>query len=252
MAEVANQTTGISAMPVPMKRLGLIGGTSWHSTVEYYAAINRAVNEHFGNNTNPPLVVANVNQADVHRCQREDDWDGVAEIFVQAALLLQQAEVEAVSFCANTPHKVYHQVSQAIGVPMIHIADVTAEAILAKRLESACFIGTQYSMQDDFVTGRIAAHGIDVKVPDDDAVVAELHRIIQQELTYNQIRPESKSFVTEQLESMIAAGSSAVILGCTEFPLMFNDGDLSAPVFDTTRIHSAALAEFVLGGNLRS
>ena len=229
-----------------MKRLGLIGGTSWHSTIEYYSAINQAVNDHFGNNTNPPLVLANVNQADVHRCQRQDDWDGVAAIFIEAAKLLELAGVEAVSFCANTPHKVFDQVASQISVPMIHIADVTAEAILDRGEKSACFIGTRYSMQDDFVTARIALHGIDVTVPDDPEAINELHRIIQHELTYNQIKPESKAYVTDQIQRMLDAGSAGVILGCTEFPLMFDEGDLPVPMFDTTRIHAVALARFVL------
>ncbi len=230
-----------------MKRLGLIGGTSWHSTVEYYSAINQAVNDHFGNNTNPPLVLANVNQAEVHRCQREDDWDGVAAIFIEAARTLERAGVDALSFCANTPHKIFDQVAGEVSVPMIHIAATTAEAILERGLKSACFIGTQYSMQDDFVTGRIGSHGIDVSVPTKPEVIKELHRIIQQELTYNDIKPESKAYVTKQLQSMIDAGAAGAILGCTEFPLMFNEGDLPVPMFDTTNIHAAALAKFVLG-----
>lgn len=229
-----------------MKRLGLIGGTSWHSTVEYYSVINQAVNDHYGNNTNPPLVLANVNQAEVHRCQREDNWNGVADIFIEAARTLERAEVDAISFCANTPHRIFGKVTDEISVPLLHIADATAEAILAQGLSSACFIGTQYSMQDDFVTGRIASHGIDVSVPTDAEAIAELHRIIQKELTYNDVRDESKSYVTSQLQAMIDAGSEGAILGCTEFPLMFSNGDLSVPIFDTTTIHAEALVKFIL------
>ena len=230
-----------------MKRLGLIGGTSWHSTVEYYSAINQAVNDHFGNNTNPPLVLSNVNQAEVHRCQLADDWDGVAAIFVAAAKTLDRAGVDAISFCANTPHRVFDQVSSEVSVPMIHIADATAHEILAQGLSSACFVGTRYSMQDDFVTGRIALHGIDVSVPTDAKAIEELHRIIQKELTYHDIRPESKSYVSSQIQQMIDAGSEGAILGCTEFPLMFSSDDLSVPIFDTTAIHADALVKFVLG-----
>lgn len=230
-----------------MKRLGLIGGTSWHSTVMYYSEINQAVNDHFGNNTNPPLVLFNVNQADVHQCQREDDWDGVAQIFIEAAQCLQRAGAEAISFCANTPHKVYRQVSESVDVPLIHIADVTAVEVQRLGLKRVSFIGTQYSMQDDFVTGRIAAHGIEVFTPKDQAVIEELHRIIQQELTFSEILPESKRFVLDQLQAMIDAGAEGAILGCTEFPLMVGNDDLGVPVLDTTQIHAAAAADFVLG-----
>ena len=230
-----------------MKRLGLIGGTSWHSTVEYYSAINQAVNDHYGDNTNPPLVLANVNQAQVHRCQKQTDWDGVASIFIDAAGVLERAGVDAISFCANTPHKIFDQVVKETSVPIIHIADVTAEAILAQGLSSTCFIGTRYSMQDDFITQRIASHGIDVAVPTDNHVVSELHRIIQQELTYHDIRSDSKRFVLQQLGEMIDHGSASATLGCTEFPLMIEPSDLAVTVFDTTKIHSAALVRFVLG-----
>jgi aspartate racemase len=218
--------------------------------VEYYSAINQAVNDHFGDNTNPPLVLFNVNQAEVHKRQREDNWNAVAQIFIEAAQCLERADVEAISFCANTPHKIYADVAAKVSVPIIHIADVTASAIQKRGLASACFIGTQYSMQDDFVTGRIASHGIDVSVPEDEDVIRELHRIIQQELTFNDIRTESMRYVIQQLQAMIDAGSQGAILGCTEFPLMLNDEDLAVPVFDTTRIHAAALGNFVLGTEL--
>ena len=240
-------STIISVETKQMRRLGLIGGTSWHSTIEYYAEINRAVNKHFGNNTNPPLVLFNVDQAEVHRCQREDNWDAVAQIFIEAALCLEQSQVEGISFCANTPHKVYDQVAERVSVPVIHIADVTARAIQQHGLQRVCFIGTRYSMEDAFVTQRIAAHGIEVSVPEDPAVVTELHRIIQQELTFHDLRAESKEFVIQQLQSMIAAGAQGAVLGCTEFPLMLDDTDLDVPLFNTTQIHATAAVDFILG-----
>lgn len=230
-----------------MKRLGLIGGTSWHSTVEYYATINQVVNDHFGNNTNPPLVLASVNQAEVHRCQRNDDWSGVAAIFIEAAGALERTGVDAISFCANTPHKIYNEVLAEISVPLIHIADVTATAILDRGIDSVCMIGTRYSMTDSFLTDRIASHGIKVHTPDDQAAIEELHRIIQHELTYHEILPSSKQYVTDQIRVMADQGAKGVILGCTEFPLMFAKGDSPIPSFDTTDIHARALAAFVLG-----
>lgn len=229
-----------------MRKLGLIGGTSWHSTVEYYAAINQAVNDHFGNNTNPPLVVVNVNQAQIHQFQRDDHWDGVAQIFIDSARCLESAGMEAITFCANTPHKVYDQVQAQIGVPILHIADATAQAIASFGMKKVCFIGTQYSMEDNFVTGRIASHGIEVAVPVDANVIVELHRIIQQELTFNNILPASKHFVIEQIQQMIGGGAEGVVLGCTEFPLMLSDNDLQIPMFNTTQIHAAAIVDFIL------
>lgn len=230
-----------------MKRLGLIGGTSWHSTVQYYSVINQAVNDHFADNTNPPLVLFNVNQAKVHEYQRLDNWDAVAEIFIEAANCLQQANVELISFCANTPYKVYDQVCNAVDVPILHIADTTAAAIQKQGLQRVAFIGTLYSMQDDFITGRLAARNIDIVVPSTLAVLKELHRIIQQELTFNKVLPESKQWVIRQLQELIENGVQGIVLGCTEFPLMLKPQDLPVPIFDTTEIHALAAADFVLG-----
>ncbi|MDB4614545.1 amino acid racemase [bacterium] len=229
-----------------MKTLGLIGGTSWHSTVEYYQRINQAVNDHFGDNTNPPLVLFNLNQSRVHRLQVEDNWSGVADMLVDAGLRLQNAGAEAVIFCANTPHKMFELVSDQLDVPVLHIADATAKAIHAESLSKVCFIGTKFSMQEHFITGRFAKHGIEALVPEDDGTIEELHRIIQKELTFGKILPASKQFVLKTLNVLIDAGADGVVLGCTEFPLMISDDDLPVPVFDTTKIHSTAAVDFVL------
>ena len=209
--------------------------------------INEIVNQHHGDNTNPPLVVANVNQAEVHRCQARGDWEAVAQIFIQAAEILGRAGVDAISFCANTPHKVYDHVASTLDVPLMHIADATAREILRQRIESVCFIGTKYSMTDGFLVDRIGSHGIQVRVPDDTKAIEELHRIIQQELTYRRILPDSKAFVTKQIEAMVVQGARGVVLGCTEFPFMYQEEDLPVPIFDTTAIHAQALANYVLG-----
>lgn len=230
-----------------MRRLGLMGGTSWHSTVEYYSAVNQAINDHFGDNTNAPLILFNVNQSQVHKCQRNGDWDGVAGLFIEAAKSLERAGVDAISFCANTPHKIHEPVTAQVNVPLIHIADATAAAIRERGLDKVCFIGTRYSMEDDFVTARIASHGIDVRVPENPMVISELHRIIQQELTFNDIRDSSREYVIDQIHNMADLGAQGAILGCTEFPLLLGDNDLDVPLFNTTQIHAAALAEFILG-----
>ena len=230
-----------------MKRLGLIGGTSWHSTIEYYSAINEAINQHFGNNTNPPLVLVNLNQAAVHQYQVEDRWDKIAEMFVDASEQLIAAGVEAIMFCANTPHKIYPQVESKTSVPILHIADATAEAIKKQQLQSVGFIGTKYSMEQDFVTGRIGEHGIDVQVPATPAEREELHRIIQQELTFGKIEETSKQYVLDSIAAMQSKGAQGIVLGCTEFPLMFPDGLHGLPDFNTTKIHATAAVKYVLG-----
>ena len=230
-----------------MKRLGLIGGTSWHSTIEYYRLINEAVNQHFGDNTNPPLVLVNQNQAAIHQYQVEDRWDKIAEMFIEASRQLIAAGVEGLMFCANTPHRVYEHVDAEISVPILHIADAAADVIKSQNIDCVGFIGTEYSMEQDFVPGRIGEHGIEVHVPDTTAVREELHRIIQQELTFGKIEDASKRYVLDSIVAMQAKGAQGIVLGCTEFPLMFPDGVPNAPEFNTTRIHAAAAVEFILG-----
>ena len=232
-----------------MKCLGMIGGTSWHSTIQYYRIINQAVNDHFGNNTNPPLLLANLNQANVHRLQVENNWQGVADLIIDKAQRLQAAGASAIVMCANTPHKCFETVSQSIDIPILHIADATRNAIEKQGLTSVCFIGTKFSMNETFVTQRIANNGIQVLVPNETTTIDELHRIIQKELTFDQIIPASKEYVLNAIDAMVQRGAQGVVLGCTEFPLMIDPDDLSIPIFDTTLIHATAAAEFTLNAD---
>lgn len=229
-----------------MRKLGLIGGTSWHSTIEYYRYINQQVNDHFGDNTNPPLLVYTLNQSLVHRFQIESNWNGIADLIIEAARSLERAGVEQVMFCANTPHKVYDIVEEKIDIPILHIADATAEAIKSKNIDKVCFLGTKYSMMEDFVTQRIANNHIEVFTPQTNTIIDELHRIIQKELTYGKIIPESKSYVIDVIQSLVEKGAQGVVLGCTEFPLMIKKDDLLIPIFNTTEIHAKAGVSFIL------
>ena len=234
-----------------MKNLGLIGGTSWHSTIDYYKYINESVNGHFGNNTNPPLMVFTMNQAEVHKLQLENNWSGIADMLIDGGKRLQDAGAEKLMFCANTPHKVYHQVVEQLNIPIIHIADATAEVIKMQGIEKVCFLGTKYSMTEDFITGRISDNGIEVLVPERADIIDELHRIIMEELTYGKIVPESKAFVLNVIGSFIEEGVEGVILGCTEFPLMIKKDDLNIPIFNTTEIHAQAGVNYILRDYLK-
>lgn len=229
-----------------MRRLGLIGGTSWHSTAEYYRNINQAVNKHFGDNTNPPLLLYNLNQSLIHQYQVADQWDKVAELIIDAGHRLEAGGVESIILCANTPHKVFEIITQKIKVHLIHIADVTATAIKAKGLKKVCFLGTKFSMEEAFITGRIAQNGLEVLVPSSNSEIIELHRIIQEELTFGKIIPSSKQYVLDTIKLMIDRGAEGVVLGCTEFPLMINSGDVAIPIFNTTEIHAQAAVDFIL------
>jgi len=229
-----------------MNPLGLIGGTSWHSTIEYYRYINQHVNDHFGNNTNPPLLVYTLNHFLIRQHQMAGNWEGIAALIIEGAKSLERAGAEQVMFCANTQHKVYDLVEPEINVPILHIADATAEAIKRQQLKQVCFLGTKYSMQESFVTHRIESQGIRVMTPEREEVIVELHRIIQEELTFGEIVPTSKEYVIRTIQSLVDLGCEGVILGCTEFPLMIDESDLSIPIFNTTQIHALAGAQFIL------
>ena len=229
-----------------MKTLGLIGGTSWHSTIEYYKYINQEVNDFFGDNTNPPLLLYTLNQSAIHKYQIENNWEAIAELILKAANSLIAAGAEQLMFCANTPHKVYPIVLQEINIPILHIADATAEAINNMNINKVCFLGTKYTMTEPFVTNRIADHNIDVLLPKTEKQINELHRIIQQELTYGKIIEKSKTYVLDVIQSLVELGAEGVVLGCTEFPLMINQNDLEIPIFNTTLIHAKAGTNFIL------
>jgi aspartate racemase len=177
-----------------MKVLGLVGGTSWHSTVEYYRYINQEVNDLYGINTNPPLVLYNLNQNEIYALQLSGRWDQITDILSEAAMKLRAAGAQAVMFCANTPHKVYADVSRRTGIPILHIADATGRAIQQAGLTKVGLIGTKYTMEDGFMQRWLREHyQVEVVVPTSAPVRTELHRIIQKELGMGVFKPEKKA-----------------------------------------------------------
>ncbi|WP_340077366.1 aspartate/glutamate racemase family protein [Leptobacterium sp. I13] len=229
-----------------MKTIGLIGGTSWHSTIDYYRYINQMVNDSFGNNTNPPLVMYNLNQQKVFELQKANDWDGIAAMLIGATKQLENAGAESVLFCANTPHKVYDMVVKGSNIPIIHIADKTGVAIKQKQLKKVGLIGTKYTMEGDFIKKRIAEnYQVDVIVPNA-AAQSKLHEIIQKELTVGIFKDSTKQYVLSQIKMLQDQGAEGIILGCTEFPLIIKEEDLTIPSFNTTLLHAEAAVDFIL------
>jgi aspartate racemase len=231
-----------------MKTLGVIGGTSWHSTLEYYRYINQAINDYYGSETNPPLIIYNLNQRAIHDLQVEGRWDAIADIYSDAGIKLRTAGARAVLFAANTPHRIYTEVSQSIGIPVLHIADATGVAIQHAHLRRVGLLGTKYTMQDGFIPQWLKEHyDLDVFVPASPAVRAELHRMIQTELGMGILKATSKQYVLDQIEDLRQHGAQGIILGCTEFTLIISQADVRVPVFDTTRLHAQMAVEFILG-----
>lgn len=228
-----------------MRCVGLIGGTSWHSTVEYYRHLNQAVNDLHGDNTNPPLLLVNLNQKEVHRLQALGRWDRLASIFIDAARRLEAAGAEALVLCANTPHRMYPQIAAAVQVPILHIADATGAELGRQGVARVGLIGTLYVMRDGYIADWIRdRHRVDVVVPPEDAW-PRIQSIIQKELAMGVVEPDSTRFMLEQARALRAAGAEGVVLGCTELHMAMDEEGCGMPVFDTARLHAEMAVRFI-------
>ena len=229
-----------------MKALGLIGGTSWYSTIDYYRYLNQIVNEKLGKNNNPPIVLFNLNQKEIHDLQAANNWDGVADLLVDAGNKLKAAGVKGIIFCANTPHKLYDQVSAKLKIPILHITDATAKAIQKKGLKKVGLIGTIFTMEGDFIIGKLKnEYQIEAIVPEKNAR-ERLHQIIMNDLSCGNFGPDIKKYVLEELQKLKSRGAEGIILGCTEFPILIKEKDFDLPLFDTTFLHAQMAADFIL------
>lgn len=230
-----------------MRPVGLVGGLSWHSTVDYYRLINQAVNDRYGNNTNPPLLLWNVNQARIHELQNRNQWDEIARIMSEAAKALQQGGARAILLCSNTSHKVYSKVAAQVDVPVLHIGDATGRAIQRKGLKKVGLIGTRFTMEDGFLKDWLRdRYSIETLIPDRPDDRLELHRIIQHELGMGIFKPGTKAYILAQIDTLRRRGAEGIILGCTEFSLIIHPEDVSFPSFDTTALHAEMAVDFIL------
>ncbi len=231
-----------------MKTLGLIGGMTWHSTVDYYRLINQGVHERLGGNRSAQMVLVSVDFAPVEDLQNRGDWTGLSRLMVGAARTLESAGAAAVVICANTMHQLAGDVAGAVSIPLIHIADATAAEVKKRGLGTVGLLGTRFTMEMDFYRRRLESrHGLKVLTPEatDRAVV---HGVIYDELAQGVIREESRRAYVAIIEELARRGAEGVILGCTEIPLLIKDKDSPVPVFDTTALHAAAAVEFALAG----
>ena len=230
-----------------MKTIGLIGGMSWESSIEYYRIINETVRDRLGGLHSAASVMYSVDFAEIEQLQMAGRWDESGEILGRAAASLQAAGADCVVLCTNTMHKVGDAITAAIDIPFIHIADPTAEAIKGAGLDTIALLGTNFTMSQDFYKGRlIDQHRLNVMIPNDDDR-ATVHRIIYEELVVGEIKPESKQAYLDIIGRLTADGAQGVILGCTEIGLLVKAEDCSVPVFDTTLIHAQAAVVFALG-----
>ena len=229
-----------------MKTIGLIGGMSWESTVSYYQLINETIKEKLGGLHSAKILLYSVDFAEIERYQASDDWDKSAEVLSQIAQNLEQAGADFIVICTNTMHKVAPQIQKTISIPILHIAQATADALLENGIKKVGLLGTKYTMTQDFYKEKLFEAGLDVVIPDQ-AGVEEVNRIIYDELCLGQIEESSKQAYLAIIDDLKNAGAEAVILGCTEIGLLVKQEDTDVPLFDTTAIHAKKAAKVAVG-----
>ena len=229
-----------------MRCIGLIGGMSWESTVLYYQHINQGIKAALGGLHSAKLVLVSVDFAEIERLQHAGAWHEAGEVLAQAAQSLQAAGAECVVLCTNTMHKLAQQIQAAVDIPLLHIGDATARAILNQDIGKVALLGTAFTMEQEFYRARLQAHGLEVLLPDA-AERADVHRIIYQELCLGEVKAESRARYVSIMLRLVEQGAEAIILGCTEIVMLVGDVDVGVPLFDTTAIHAEAAVAFALG-----
>lgn len=224
-----------------MKTIGLIGGMSWESTVTYYQIINNTIKEEIGGLHSAKIILYSVDFAEIEEYQANSEWEKSADILSEAAHNLEKAGADFIVICTNTMHKVVPQIQKKISIPIVHIADATAEELEKKNIKKVALLGTKYTMTQDFYKEKIKRRGIDVIIPDE-VDVELVNHIIYDELCLGNVNDESRKQYVRIIEQLKNEGAEGVILGCTEIGLLIKQADISIPVFDTTQIHAHVAA----------
>ena len=231
-----------------MKTIGLLGGMSWESSIEYYRIINQSVNNHLGGLHSAQCLMYSVDFADIEVLQHTGEWASLTQAMINAVKRLERGGAECLVICTNTMHRMADQIESDTGIPLLHIADATADAIKSKGLHTVGLLGTRFTMEGDFYKGRLEAdHGLKVLIPDESGREI-VHRIIYDELVQGKIRDASRQDYLEIIRELQNRGAEGVILGCTEIPLLIKQKDVDIPIFDTTAIHAEAAVAWALDG----
>jgi aspartate racemase len=227
-----------------MKTIGLLGGMSWESTLGYYRAINEGIKKTLGGLHSAKIAMYSVDFAPIEKLQHTGDWEGTAKILSEAAQRIQAAGADFLLICTNTMHKVAPQIEAAIQIPLLHIADATAEILVKGGIKSVGLLGTAFTMEQEFYKGRlINNYGLQVLVPNEDDRQI-VHRIIYQELCLGKIESNSKAEYLRIIDTLAAQGAEAVILGCTEIGMLVDQTDTNVRLLDTTAIHAEKAVQY--------
>ena len=230
-----------------MKTIGLIGGMSWESSIEYYRIINEKARELLGGVHSAKSVMVSVDFAEIEALQHQNLWEEATAMMVKAARQVQFGGGECVVICTNTMHRMAEEVEAAVDIPLLHIADTTAEAIKSQNIKKVGLLGTRFTMEEDFYRGRLEhKHGLSVLIPDENQRLL-VHNVIYDELVVGQISPTSREQYTTIIQDLVRRGAGGIILGCTEIGLLVNNRDSPVSIFDTTSIHATAAVDWALG-----
>ncbi len=229
-----------------MKTIGLIGGMSWESSLEYYRIINELVKEKRGGLHSAKSLMYSVDFEEIEKYQSEGNWEKAGEVLAQAAKDLENGGAEFIVLCTNTMHKVANHIEETVKIPLLHIAEATAEKIIEKGIKTIGLLGTKYTMEQDFYKGRLVGkYGLNVIVPEKEEIEI-INRIIFDELVLGIIKEESKNEYKAIMEKLVEKGAEGIILGCTEIGLLIKQKDTTIPLFDTTYIHALKAVEVAL------
>jgi len=229
-----------------IKTIGLIGGMSWESSIEYYRIINESVRGKLGGLHSAKCIMYSVDFAEMEPLQHLGKWNEATEILIAAARSVEAGGADFVMICTNTMHKVADEVQKHLRIPILHIADATAQAIKAAGFKRVGLLGTKFTMEEDFYKGRLVQkHNLEVIVPTAEARNV-VNRVIYDELCMGKIEPSSKARYLDIMEHLAKEGAEGIILGCTEIGLLVKKEDCRVPLFDTTRIHARAAVEYAV------
>jgi aspartate racemase len=228
-----------------MKTIGLIGGISWYSTIDYYRIINENVNKRLGNNNSAIILLYSVNYNEIVTLTHQGDWAGNETIISTAAKKLENAGAGCILLCANTMHIIADKVQSSINIPLLHIADIILKAIVQRKIKKVLLLGTKYTMQADFYANRLNQNGVEVIIPGNKEI-EKISNTIYNEMGKGVLLPSTKKMYLDIINKHIYLGVQGVILGCTEIPLLIKQDDCLIPVFDTTLLHAVAATDFAL------
>jgi len=228
-----------------VRTIGLLGGMSWESSIEYERLINEEVRRRLGGMHSADLLIRSYDFAEVERLQFAGDWDAAGALLAGDAVRLQRAGAALIVLCTNTMHRVAAAIEAAIDVPLLHIADATAGAVVAAGVTTPALLGTRFTMEHDFYRGRLAAHGLEVLVPDEPDRTT-VHDVIYDELVRGVVSDASRAAYLDVIARMVDRGAGGVIAGCTEIELLVGPGDVALPYFPTTHLHALAAVDAAL------